>query len=262
MIMTARFALLLCTSVSLALCGVAAAQQAADPPTWTSRTLLKATLGYHFSTGTYGESKSTEIFYIPLTLRADLDLWRLQVTVPYIRIDGPGTEGIDGPVSGTGGEGLGDILAELSYALAPLTAWMPWLELGGTIKFPTADKDKGLGTGEFDYTIEVVASRRIARFTPYVTVGYRFFGDPKGFDLHDVPLAAVGTSYQLREPLDVGLELYFREASSSSSDPLLEVTPWIGWQLTPHWSSSTYVTAGILDGSPDFGIGLQVGYEY
>jgi len=259
---TGRLFVALWVSVSLAGSAVALAQETAATPSWSCRTVLRATLGYHFSTGKYGESKNTEISYIPLTLRGDLDLWTLRVTLPYIRIDGPGTEGVDGPVSGTGGEGLGDIVAGISYAIAPPAVWMPWLELGGKIKFPTASEDDGLGTGEFDYTIEAEASRIIAKFTPYLTVGYRFFGDPKGFNLRNVWLTAAGASYRLGDSLDAGLELYFREASSSSSDPLLELTPWVGWELTPHWSSSLYVTAGILDGSPDVGTGLQVSYEY
>lgn len=249
--------------VSLTVSGIASAQESADAPAWFSRILLRATLGYHFSTGKYGESESTEISYIPLTLRADLDLWTLRVTLPYIRIDGPGTEGVDGPVPGTGGgDGLGDIVAGISYAVAPLAEWMPWVELGGKIKFPTASEHDGLGTGEFDYTIEVEASRVIGKVTPYLTGGYRFFGDPSGFDLHNAWLAAAGTSYRLSDFLDAGLELYFREASSPRSDPLLEVTPWVGWELTPHWTSSLYATAGILDGSPDAGTGLQVSYQY
>lgn len=255
-----RVALWVCASLTVS--AVASAQETATPLPWSSRLLLRATLGYHFSTGKYGESKSTEISYIPLTLRGDLDLWTLRVTVPYIRIDGPGTEGIDGPVSGTGGEGLGDIIAGISYAIPPFTPWMPWLELGGKIKFPTADEDDGLGTGKFDYTIEAEVSRVIANFTPYWTVGYRFFGDPEGFDLRNVWLTAAGASYRLGDSLDAGIELYFREASSSGSDPLLEATPWVSWELTPHWSSSIYATAGILDGSPDVGTGLQVSYEY
>ena len=37
------------------------------------------------------------------------------------------------------------------------------LALRGTMKLPTADKDKGAGTGEYDYFADVVLSKEIAR---------------------------------------------------------------------------------------------------
>jgi hypothetical protein len=240
---------------------------------------LKAILGYHYSTGKYGTSDRTEIAYVPLTLRGEIRRWTLSVTIPYIRIDGSSEQVIEGgigPVLSTNADGLGDIVASLGYLITPPRAWLPFLELRTRIKFPTASESAGLGTGEFDYSLEAELSQVLGPITPYLEVGYRFLGNPKvaatsdestgedfsQFDLNDVWLASAGAVYDLSQAVDVGLFFYFREASSRATDAQLEALPYVEWDLTEHWSTSGYVSAGILDGSPDVGVGLQVSLRY
>ena len=86
--------------------------------------------------------------------------------------------------------------------------------------------------------------------------------DSPDIDLDDVVLASVGSMYSITNPLTAGVFLDFRQAASDSSDDLLDVTPYLGWKITKHWSTSVYVTAGILDGSPDVGVGTQLTYTY
>jgi hypothetical protein len=47
-------------------------------------------------------------------------------------------------------DGLGDILLKGEYVLLAEQAALPEITGSLKIKFPTADEDKGLGTGEFD----------------------------------------------------------------------------------------------------------------
>src|SRR5258708_36707690 len=96
---------LLCVSV-FAAAGGAAAESVAER--------YKVSLGYHYSSGKYGTSDTTEIAYVPLTLRAEIGRWSLQGVIPYLRISGPGglAQGPNGPIQTTSGEsdGLGDLL--------------------------------------------------------------------------------------------------------------------------------------------------------
>ena len=249
----------------LSLSGIAAPGETAGAEE-ALHTNLKISLGYHYSTGTYGKAERTDIGYVPLTAKAEVDLWTFRLTVPYIRISGPAgvIEGPSGPIVTESGEsdGLGDIVASGAYTVLPLVSWMPFVDLVGTIKFPSADENKGLGTGELDYTIETQLAQRIGRITPFATFGYRFVGAPPGTRLDDVWLASIGASYEITPPLSAGIFLNYREASSPSSRDQLDVTPFAVWKLTAHWSTTGYVLAGILDGSPDAGVGLQVGYSW
>jgi hypothetical protein len=238
------------------------AQDADSPPRWLDRLRFKGTIGYHFSTGKYGSSERTDISYLPATVEGILDQWRLRFTFPYIRVDGNATliEGPNGPILTSGGtsHGLGDIIGAASYTILPLALWMPFIDLSGRIKFPTADESEGLGTGKFDYTVETEISDVYGPFIPFLTFGYRFFG---GSGLNDAWLASAGSFYEIAAPLDAGLFVYFREAATSVSDHQLEVVPFLSWKFAEGFSTGTYVSAGILDGSPDLGVGLQLTYS-
>jgi hypothetical protein len=240
----------------------ARAQDKEGPPGWLARVRFKGTVGYHFSTGKYGTSQRTNISYVPATVEGLLDQWRLRFTFPYIRVEGGSTlvEGPNGPILTNGGtsDGLGDILGSGTYTVLPWRPWLPFVDLSAKIKFPTADESAGLGTGKFDYTLETEISDVYGPFIPFLSFGYRFFG---GSALDDAWLASAGSFYEIATPLDAGLFVYFREAATHTTGHQLEVVPFLSWKFVENVSAGTYVSAGILDGSPDFGVGLQFTYS-
>ena len=59
------------------------------------------------------------------------------------------------------------------------------LDLMGRVKFGTADADKGLGTGEQDFTVRADLYKYLEQFTLLGSVGYKFRGDPAGVDLEN-----------------------------------------------------------------------------
>jgi len=65
-------------------------------------------LGYHYSSGTYGGASTTEIAYIPLTAKAEVGRWSVQAAVPYLRISGPAgvAEGPSGPIQTKSGQSV------------------------------------------------------------------------------------------------------------------------------------------------------------
>src|SRR5215471_16743727 len=128
---------------------------AADPNPWGLG------VGFDYSSGTYGESQSTDILYIPVIGKYEIEDWSFKLTVPYISVRGPGNV-IPGlgevnrtPATVTTQSGLGDIVAAATYILYAGDASAPGWDLTGKIKFGTADANKGLGTGENDYSVQV-----------------------------------------------------------------------------------------------------------
>jgi hypothetical protein len=81
---------------------------------------------------------------------------------------------------------------------------MPFIEFIGRVKFPTASRSAGLGTGEFDVGFETEFSWALRRFTPFVNVGYRYLGSPPGFELNNVVVSSVGGLYRVIDPLKSG----------------------------------------------------------
>ena len=83
------------------------------------------------------------------------------------------------------------------------------------IKFPTADSDRGLGTGEFDETIDVHLSKRLLdRLYGYLTLSYTFIGDPPDTDFRNAFRWSVGAAYSVTPPLAV---FAFLEGSTAIS---------------------------------------------
>src|SRR5690349_21757217 len=134
--------------------GAATGVRAADepPPQWTLST------GAHYSTGRYGTSTTTDVLYVPLTVRYDNTLGAASLTVPYIAIHGEG-EAVQGAPSGGGKtaseSGLGDVVGALTYTAYRGAAPRPWIDVSAIVKFGTGDPDKELGTGKNDYALQV-----------------------------------------------------------------------------------------------------------
>jgi hypothetical protein len=227
---------------------------------------FKLSIGYHYSSGTYGTSDTTEISYVPLTAAAEISRFTLQLTIPYLRISGPAgfIQGPTGVIQTTGGvsDGLGDIIARGAYLLWPWKPWMPFIDVAGLIKFHTASRSKGLGTGEFDFGFEPEFWWSVGKFAPFAKVGYRYFGSPPDMNLHGVAVASVGGTYRVLETLSAGLLLDYRQAPSSDIGTRLELIPYASWKVDAHWSVDPYVSAGLADGSPAVGVGVQTGYAW
>ena len=132
--------------------------RAADAPTW------QYGLSFSYLTGDYGADEDTEILYTAATVKRYFEKGDITLTIPYLDID-DGVTFIDGgaeAVAGAGGgSGLGDIILKGRYYAVEQDGPLPFIDLVGSIKFPTADEDKGLGTGEADFTMMAEFARRL-----------------------------------------------------------------------------------------------------
>ena len=117
--------------------------------------------GVDYSVGNYSATSATEIWYIPVTLKLEQPTVIYKLTVPFIRITGPGyVTGAEADPAGSGDtattteSGMGDILTSASYTLIPYQIEKLSIDLTAKIKLPTADESRGLGTGEIDYYLQ------------------------------------------------------------------------------------------------------------
>ena len=229
----------------------------------------KISTGFDYSKGDYGDTIDTEVWYFPISARADIgDNWSLGLTVPYLIISGPGTvvggEGLTvvnaTRTVKTTEEGLGDISASLTYTFE-FEENDTYLDLGGKIKFPTADEDKGLGTGETDYTVNLDLTKMFDQAYVFAGVGRKFYGTNEDLDLDDVWMYNIGAGYQFTSDIGAGVSYDYREAAGSGDDSS-DATIYLTYKLTDDVSLQTYGVVGFSDGSPDGGIGSQISYKF
>lgn len=223
------------------------------------------TSGLDYSSGKYGGTQSTEILYVPLTGKYEMDRWTFKLTVPYIRITGPGgvTRDIGGfKTSGTTrttASGLGDVVAAATYNVYDSGGANAWLiDLTGKVKFGTADETKGLGTGKNDYAAQADIYKIFDQFTAFGTLGYRLLGSPAGTHLDNVAYGSLGGSYTFSRETSGGLILDLRQKAFASGAPQRELTAFVTHKLNRTWKAQGYVVKGFADGSPDWGAGAML----
>lgn len=246
-----------CAMGILLVSSVARAQEE-EPPQW------QYGLSFSYLTGDYGQDGDTDIIYTAATIKRYLDKGDITLTVPYVDISSDGVTFIDGSAesvgTGGGGSGLGDTILKGRYYAIEQDGWLPFVDLVGSVKFPTADEDKGLGTGEFDFTFLVEMARRLRNDAWLVLgeFGYTFVGEPEDYDVQNRWLYSVGLAYELDPKITVSGYLDGRTAIVEGNDDPLSILLAGEYKYRPDFRIDTLLEVGLNDGAPDFGITLGV----
>lgn len=230
---------------------------------------LSMLTGVDYSSGTYGDTEETRILYIPVTAKFEADRFVLRLTVPYVEIDAP--SGGDIIAIGPGGQpirsgagtretnrGLGDVVASAGHTVFESAPSGFILDLVGKVKFGTADADKGLGTGETDYAVQLDGYKTLGRTTLLATLGYRVYGDPPGGDFENVAFGGLGAVYKFSPETSAGAIFDMRDNIVLTSDPQYELTAFVTRKLGANTKMQGYLLTGFSDASPDWGGGLMI----
>lgn len=200
----------------------AAAPASEQRPVRSAETVFSAEVDVFLLSGRYGEEERTEILYAPIILRAAGPRATFSFTLPYLRVEGPATiaageaGGVPSGGAGAGADrarsGIGDVLlrGEL-FLLQGDGRKKPWVSALGRLKVPTASREEGLGTGEYDVTAGVSVTQPFGgRFAGFLDLLHRRTGDPPGERLEDTRGFVAGVSVVAARPLTVYLS-YDRE---------------------------------------------------
>lgn len=252
----------LLTALLLAACGAAVAEGKG----------LGLSAGMEYSTGKYGALQSTDIWYSPVTARYETGPWVLKLTLPYVRITGPGNvvggNGNTVQIGSTGGamrrsaSGQGDVVAAASHTLYQDTGHGLLLDLTGKIKFATADAGQGLGTGKNDFSLQVEGVRQSADGMLFGSLGRRQIGDPAGTDFRNPWFGSLGASHPLGEAAQLGALYETRQRVIDGGARLSELTVFAAYKLTSSHTLQGYLVKGFSDGSPDWGAGAVLNSHF
>ena len=248
----------------LAIVGVQSAFAQDEP-----RFSLSASVDY--SVGDYGTGKDTTLLYVPFTLGVrPFDHFWLNLTVPYlyqtgqnivltgggIAVKGKKSNGkLTRPATSSTESGLGDVLAKASLIVVEEKDFVPEITPYFKVKFPTADKDRGLGTGEFDETLGVDVSKLlIGNLFGYLELAYTFIGEPPGTTLHNTFGWSVGAAYAVAQPFSVFAFLEGATAIAPGQDDPLDIRVGAEYRIIKALKLTGAITRGLSNGSPDWGV--------
>ena len=228
--------------------------------------------GFDYTSGNYGSSQSTDILYLPFYARYETGRALFRLTVPYVRITGPGNvlgAGADRvTLPGRAGprrteSGLGDIVASAFYNVLSERSSVIGLDLGAKVKLGTADETKGLGTGKNDYSLQADLFKPLGGgYTLFGSLGRRWYGDPPGVNLKDVFYGSLGASYRFSAERAAGVVYDYRPAIIAGGGEISELTAYVSQRLSREWKLQPYAVLGFGRASPDYGVGLQIAYSY
>ena len=183
--------------------------------------------GFDYSRGDYGFATDTEVLSVPLNLGYESGPWLLSAGFSHLTIKGPATV--------VGGSGA---------------------------TRPTADEDRGLGTGATDYYGELTLSRTVGNATPFLTAGYRVLGDNASYHLRNGAYVSGGAHFRVSAASVITAMLNWRQPIVAGGDDSVDALLMITHNLNTRWRFMAYGLAGFTDASPDVGTGMQLNYRF
>jgi len=237
-------------------------------------------VGSNYSSGTYGGDITTGIWSVPLGIGYRAGNWSFRASVPWVRIDGasnvvPGAGPLlnlnpnrRGPIILPPGQqepevvrsrasGLGDAVLSASWA-ALQTEGGFGLDVGARVKLPTADEDKGLGTGATDYGVSLDVFQSLDALTLFGGVSYTDYGSTEFIQLDNALGANAGFSYAFTPRSSGGLMLDYRERISRNGAAQNELTGFYNIRMGANSRVQLHALRGLADGSPDWGAGVSL----
>ena len=87
-------------------------------------------------------------------------------------------------------------------------------------------------------------------------------GSPPHQDFRDRPAFSIGIGRQFTPVIAGTVMLDWRRSIVAGGDNAVELTGIVQYRLTPTVIVSPYAFVGLTDGSPDFGLGIEVSWKF
>jgi hypothetical protein len=220
---------------------------------------LSVRAGFERISGDYGGVQNFDDLYAPLSVLYERARVGLRVTVPYLEVEFADPDGMSTFTE----SGLGDVVLGLTvYDVVRSRSGNLVVDVTGKLKLPTADEDKGLGTGETDYSLQADIYRFLGRGTMIASAGYKVRGDPQGAVFEDSLLVSLGGLYEFSTWTSGGLFLDYRQSSVPAFESIRELTALLSRRLDDRWRVQGYVVRGLSDTSLDWSLGFSARRDF
>lgn len=235
-----------------------------------------------FATGKYGTDTRTDTLYVPTSLRRLFDDGDLTLVIPYVTVTSNcGVTVVSGEPLRTGGlcpssttgtlpsrvtaSGLGDVLLIGRYYIYTEHegGLLPSVMVSGRVKAPTADRDRGLGTGEWDEGAGLGLTKLLTdQLVAFADTGYTLIGKPEGVDLRNQWSYDVGLGYYFTPR--VLASVYYEEARAlveRFQNPK-DIFAGLSWRVTQNFRLNAGFEKGLSNGAPEFGASVGASMRF
>lgn len=235
---------------------------------------LNVSIGYDFNTGKYGTQDSITYRTIPLEVSIENNQYALGVMVPYEYLTSPaGSLSVKDAVYVSNAnaspqlqtqEGIGDAWLSSTYYLLKEKEEDPLFDLKVQLKIPTADSNKGLGTGKTDVSVQIDRTLRGESHYSMAAVGYLVVGKTSEVTLRDAWFGYFDIGINPSDRSSIGMQLYLQQSIVEQMADVEQITAYFDFKKRPDSNLTTriYLLTGLTSGSPDFGMGVSGTFEF
>jgi len=155
--------------------------------------------------------------------------------------------------------GLSDVILSTKFSFA--NTFGVAQAVAASVKLPTSDRRKGLGTGEVDYDLAWIASRRVAEATSlHLNVGYTWLTDPPGESFDDPLHYGLALSHKIADPIELVAEVFANTPLQCASRTDAFINGGLRWQVAPKLVFDAALGSGIHGETPD--ITATIGFTW
>lgn len=274
------------------------AEEPKKTETKTSTESWRLSTGVNYSTGSYDELTDTKVISAPVSLKFTKGNFSVRVSVPYVRVDGPGSliqtpDGSGGGTSGgsggrtdnsgpgsansgSGSSGSGGVQVDDSDG-APVSSKRSgfgdvvvaatysfdlgsdfFIDASGKVKIPTASPTKRLGTGEVDVTTALDFVKTAGPATFYIHGRRKFAGKPTASLIRSIWGAGAGANIKAGKGVTIGADYDWQQSSLIGNEASSDVTGWASFRLNRKINLSVFGSTGLNSNSADFAGGLSI----
>jgi len=201
---------------------------------------LDFTLGY--SRGDFNSGQDTELSRLQVTYGQVMEHYDFSVLVPYLFLSD----------SFSDESGLGDIILHAGMTLSDNSSKVDDLYASISIKLPTANDVKGLGTGETDLGGFLIYTHDFTQMSLSLQGGYIVTGDRPFQQYENIFVYGAGLS-NIIIPWYFYVSLDGRQQVLETGDAPLELSGGFFYQLNSKQFVKMEGFAGLSDSSPDMG---------
>ena len=158
---------------------------------------------------------------------------------------------------------FGDLTLGVKWQFAEQANLWADQALAAVLTLPTSDEDEGFGSGEIDFDIMWIASRRISdELAVHVNLGYTFVGDPEGEELDDTVHYGIAAEYQIAPRWQVVAEVFADTPTSDIDDTVAAINGGVRWEALDSLILDAAIGTTIHGDGPDVfvTVGLTWGF--
>ncbi|MFH1519496.1 MAG: transporter [Candidatus Omnitrophota bacterium] len=160
-------------------------------------------------------------------------------------------------------EGLGDITLRPEFLFWKEAGNIPAVSFASSFKLQSGNEDRGLGSGETNYSLSLQFSKQFNPFNWHFNIGYTFVGQPKGEAVDDVIFYNLACEYSVSEKLTLMAELIGQTNSdSTAADEPFECLLGLVYPISENIDFDFGVGTGLTNASPDIRVTSGLTYQF